>query len=108
MLGRGFCLTSASVPAEWDAPVPSGRRGVSFARTVAALVLPADSLVSAGLASLVLVLSVFDFVAHSQDLLRVCNSKKKINTAQVWDCLFPKKVLNPDGSAAATRSGKYD
>jgi hypothetical protein len=64
MLGRGFCLTSASVPAEWDAPVPSGRRGVSFARTVAALVLPADSLVSAGLASLVLVLSVFDLVAH--------------------------------------------
>jgi uncharacterized LabA/DUF88 family protein len=47
-------------------------------------------------------------MAHSQDLLRVCNSKKKINTAQVWACLFPKKVLNPDGSVAATRPDKYD
>ena len=47
-------------------------------------------------------------MAHSQDLLRVCNSKKKITAAQVRDCLFPKKVLKSDGSLAATRPAKYD
>jgi uncharacterized LabA/DUF88 family protein len=41
------------------------------------------------------------FLAHSQDLLKVCNSKKKINAAQVRACLFPKKVLSPDGTVAA-------
>ena len=48
------------------------------------------------------------FMAHSQDLLRVCNSKRRINDAPVWACLFPKKVLNPDGTVAATRPAKYD
>jgi hypothetical protein len=47
-------------------------------------------------------------MAHSQDLLKVCNSKKKINAAQVRASLFPKKVLNSDGTVAAIRPAKYD
>jgi uncharacterized LabA/DUF88 family protein len=31
------------------------------------------------------------FMAHSQDLFKVCNSKKKITPTQVWGCLFPKR-----------------
>jgi uncharacterized LabA/DUF88 family protein len=47
-------------------------------------------------------------MGHSQDLLRVCNSKKKITEGQVRACLFPKNVLRPDGTVAATRPTKYD
>lgn len=47
-------------------------------------------------------------MAHSQDLLAVCHSKKKITPAQVRACLFPKTVLNLDGSTAANRPAKYD
>ena len=48
------------------------------------------------------------FMGHSQDLLRVCNSKKKITSTQVRACLFPKKVLSFDGSVAAIRPLEYD
>jgi uncharacterized LabA/DUF88 family protein len=48
------------------------------------------------------------FLAHSQDLLGVCNSKKKITPKQVRDCLLPQRVLNADGSVAAVRPTKYD
>jgi uncharacterized LabA/DUF88 family protein len=47
-------------------------------------------------------------MGHSQDLLRVCNSKRKITAAQVWKCLLPKRVLHSDGSVAAERPTKYD
>jgi uncharacterized LabA/DUF88 family protein len=47
-------------------------------------------------------------VGHSNDLIAVCNAKRKISPTQVRDCLLPKKVLNPDGSVAATRPAKYD
>ena len=48
------------------------------------------------------------YMAHSQDLLSVCNSKRKITPAQVWGCLFPKKVMMPDGTIAASRPAKYE
>jgi hypothetical protein len=48
------------------------------------------------------------FMGHSNDLIGVCNSKKKITAAQVWACLLPKKVLDPNGSVAAIRPAKYD
>jgi hypothetical protein len=46
-------------------------------------------------------------MAHTQDLLGVCHSKKKITAAQVRACLFPETVLNTDGSLAATRPSKW-
>ena len=47
-------------------------------------------------------------MGHSNDLLTLCQSKKKITPQQVWACLFPSEVKNRDGTVAATRSSKYD
>jgi uncharacterized LabA/DUF88 family protein len=47
-------------------------------------------------------------MGHSNDLLTICNSKKKISPKQVWACLFPKLVNRADGTLAATRPTKYD
>lgn len=46
-------------------------------------------------------------MGHSNDLLKVSNSKRKITPAQVWACLLPEKVLRRDGMIAATRPTKY-
>jgi uncharacterized LabA/DUF88 family protein len=69
---------------------------------------PAVKMVRAEFPKMEIVTVAPPFMAHSQDLLKVCNSKKKINASQVKDSLFPKNVLNPDGSIAATRPPKYD
>jgi uncharacterized LabA/DUF88 family protein len=47
-------------------------------------------------------------MGHSNDLIRVCNAKRKITPKQVWACLLPKQVLNPDGSVAVVRPAKFD
>ncbi len=47
-------------------------------------------------------------MGHSNDLLRVCNSKRKIRPDQIRSCLFPKEVRRLDGTIAATRPPKYD
>jgi uncharacterized LabA/DUF88 family protein len=47
-------------------------------------------------------------MGHSNDLISVCTSKKKISLTLVNECLFPKYVYRPDGTIAATRPKKYD
>jgi uncharacterized LabA/DUF88 family protein len=47
-------------------------------------------------------------MGHSNDLLTVCQAKKKISPKQVWSCLLPREVKNKDGTLAATRPSKYD
>jgi hypothetical protein len=46
-------------------------------------------------------------MGHSNDLIGVCNSKRKITPDQVRACLFPKQVLHIDGSVAVNRPAKY-
>ncbi|HEX6860932.1 MAG TPA: NYN domain-containing protein [Caulobacteraceae bacterium] len=46
---------------------------------------------------------------HSNDLIGVAHSKRKITVAQVADCLFPQQVLCPtNGTVLATRPAKFD
>jgi uncharacterized LabA/DUF88 family protein len=47
-------------------------------------------------------------MGHSNDLIGLCNSKRKITPDQVRACLFPKQILRADGAVAATRPAKYD
>ncbi len=47
-------------------------------------------------------------MGHSNDLIGVCNFKRKIKPDQVRGCLLPKHVLRPDKTVAATRPTKYD
>jgi hypothetical protein len=47
-------------------------------------------------------------MGHSNDLLTVCNGKKKISPKQIWSCLLPKEVKTSNGAVAATRPSKYD
>jgi len=47
-------------------------------------------------------------MGHSNDLIGVCNSKRKITPTQIWSCLLPKQVLGLGGAIAATRPTKYD
>jgi uncharacterized LabA/DUF88 family protein len=42
-------------------------------------------------------------MGHSNDLLTVCNSKKKITPNQVRACLLPQRVFGLNGVLAATR-----
>jgi uncharacterized LabA/DUF88 family protein len=46
-------------------------------------------------------------MGHSNDLLSVCNGKKKITPDQVRACLLPAQVKKPDGTVVATRPAKY-
>jgi uncharacterized LabA/DUF88 family protein len=46
-------------------------------------------------------------MGHSNDLLTVCNGKKKITPDQVLSCLLPQQVKKADGTVAATRPAKY-
>jgi hypothetical protein len=46
-------------------------------------------------------------MGHSNDLISVCNSKRKISPKQVRACLFPDQVKNQDGSLAAIRPTEY-
>lgn len=46
-------------------------------------------------------------MGHSNDLLTLCNEKKKITPKQVWSCLLPERVKKKDGTLAATRPTKY-
>lgn len=47
-------------------------------------------------------------MGHSNDLIGICQAKKKITPKQIWACLYPKEVKKADGSVAATRPAKYD
>jgi uncharacterized LabA/DUF88 family protein len=47
-------------------------------------------------------------MGHSNDLIAICQEKKKINPDQIWTCLLPKHVTLPDGTIAATRPAKFD
>jgi uncharacterized LabA/DUF88 family protein len=47
-------------------------------------------------------------MGHSNDLIGLCNSKRKIRPEQVRACLLPKQVLDGNGNIVATRPIKYD
>jgi uncharacterized LabA/DUF88 family protein len=47
-------------------------------------------------------------MGHSNDLLGVVNSKRKITPKMVRSCLFPKLVHDAAGILRATRPAKYD
>jgi|SRR5262249_55183320 len=47
-------------------------------------------------------------MGHSNDLIKVCQEKKKISPKQVRACLFPREVCRADGTLAATRPAKYN
>jgi uncharacterized LabA/DUF88 family protein len=47
-------------------------------------------------------------MGHSNDLITVCHSKKKITATHVKACLLPKKVYSATGVLAATRPAEYD
>jgi hypothetical protein len=46
-------------------------------------------------------------MGHSNDLLTLCNGKKKISPDQIRSCLFPEQVKRKDGTVAAIRPKKY-
>jgi hypothetical protein len=47
-------------------------------------------------------------MGHSNDLIGVCQSKKKITPKQIRSCLFPQQVLDKSGQVVATRPTSYD
>lgn len=47
-------------------------------------------------------------MGHSNDLIRVCQSKKKITPTQIWSCLLPKQLTDASGQIVATRPTNYD
>lgn len=47
-------------------------------------------------------------MGHSNDLIGVCQSKKKITPKQVMSCLLPQHVKDNNGKTIATRPVKYD
>lgn len=70
--------------------------------------VPAVKMIRAEFSSKGIVAVAPPLMGHSNDLLAVCNAKKKISPDQIWSCLFPKIVNRKDGSLAATRPSKYD
>ena len=49
------------------------------------------------------------YYGHSNDLVRLATSKKKIRLRQIEDCLLPRQVIDPQtGKIAATRPTAYD
>jgi uncharacterized LabA/DUF88 family protein len=70
--------------------------------------MPAIKLIRAEFPKKEIVAVAPPMMGHSNDLLTVCNAKKKITPAQVWGCLFPKEVKKADGTIVATRPSKYD
>ena len=47
-------------------------------------------------------------MGHSNDLIRFCQSKKKITPTQIWSCLLPKQLTDASGQIVATRPTNYD
>jgi uncharacterized LabA/DUF88 family protein len=47
-------------------------------------------------------------MGHSNDLIGVCQSKKKITPAQIRSCLLPQRLLDEDGRVVAVRPKEYD
>jgi|SRR5579875_586313 uncharacterized LabA/DUF88 family protein len=47
-------------------------------------------------------------LGHSNDLIRLCNAKKKIKPPQIWSSLLPKEIVDSAGTVVATRPREYD
>jgi NYN domain len=47
-------------------------------------------------------------MGHSNDLIKLCQEKKKISPEQIWSCLLPREVKRANGTVAATRPKDYD
>lgn len=47
-------------------------------------------------------------MGHSNDLIHVCQSKKKITPTQIQTCLLPQQIKNVNGQIVATRPTEYD
>ena len=70
--------------------------------------MPAVTMIRSEFSQKEIVIVAPPLMGHSNDLLPVCNGKKKISPQMIWDCLFPRLVNRPDGGLAATRPTKYD
>jgi NYN domain-containing protein len=47
-------------------------------------------------------------MGHSNDLIGVCQSKKKITPTQIRSCLLPQRIVDATGNVVATRPTSYD
>src|SRR5262249_55783889 len=47
-------------------------------------------------------------MGHSNDLITVCQTKKKISSKQIWECLLPQHIRDAAGHVIATRPTQYD
>jgi uncharacterized LabA/DUF88 family protein len=71
--------------------------------------VPAVKMVKAEFPNKEIVAVAPPMMGHSNDLIRVCDLKRKIRPDHVRACLFPREVLGPDGKTiAATRPKEYD
>jgi uncharacterized LabA/DUF88 family protein len=70
--------------------------------------LPAIKMVRTEFPAKVIVAVAPPLMGHSNDLIAVCQEKKKISPDQIWACLLPKEVRRTDGTLAARRPGEYD
>jgi NYN domain len=70
--------------------------------------LPAIKMVRAEFPAKEIVAVAPPLMGHSNDLIAVCQEKKKISPEQIRSCLLPKEVKRHDGTVAATRPKDYD
>ena len=70
--------------------------------------LPAVKMVRAEFPHKQIVAVAPPLMGHSNDLIQVCQSKKKITPAQIKTCLLPKQILDANGQVVATRPTEYD
>jgi uncharacterized LabA/DUF88 family protein len=70
--------------------------------------LPAIKMVCAEFPAKRIVAVAPPLMGHSNDLIAVCQEKRKITPEQIRSCLLPRRVMGPNGILAATRPTKYD
>jgi uncharacterized LabA/DUF88 family protein len=70
--------------------------------------MPAVRMVCAEFPAKQIVVVAPPLMGHSNDLIRVCQEKKKISPKQIRTCLLPQVVKRKDGTVAATRPAKYN
>ena len=70
--------------------------------------MPAVKMVRAEFPNKQIVAVAPPLMGHSNDLIQVCQSKKKITPTQIKTCLLPKQILDANGQVVATRPTEYD
>lgn len=70
--------------------------------------LPAVRMVRAEFPQKEIVAVAPPLMGHSNDLITVCQSKKKITPKQIQSCLMPQHIRDAHGQIVATRPTRYD